>query len=109
MSAALMKGAEAVGAKVAITEQHPMVRQHKDSIQFEMLGYTWEQMQQYLKDVQARGVPVAVFGPPGGGLARDYRSWRCAHVNKIRDRTKKIGCFGLNMYFYVKQISFILR
>jgi hypothetical protein len=26
--------------------------------------------------VQARGVPVAVFGTPGGGLARDFRSWR---------------------------------
>ena len=34
------------------------------------------QVQAYLADVKGRGVPVAVFGTPGGGLARDFRSWR---------------------------------
>ena len=53
-----------------------MVRQHKDSIQYNLVGYTWEQTLAYLADVKARGVPVAVFGTPGGGLARDFRSWQ---------------------------------
>ena len=39
------------------------------------------QVQAYLKDVKARGVPVAVFGTPGGGLARDFRSWRYLYEN----------------------------
>jgi hypothetical protein len=39
------------------------------------------QVQAYLKDVKARGVPVAVFGVPGGGLARDFRSWRYLYEN----------------------------
>jgi len=86
VSSKLLAGAEACGARVVIAPQHPMVRQHKDSIQYQMLGYSWEQMQAYLKDVQARGVPVAVFGPPGAGLARDFRSWKCARVSGFKGR-----------------------
>lgn len=59
-----------------IPQQHPKVVPHKDSLQFSMVGYSWDQVETYLADVKARGVPVAVFGLPGAGLARDFRSWR---------------------------------
>jgi hypothetical protein len=65
-----------VGASIHIPSQHPMVQQHNDSIQFNLIGYSWEQVLTYLADVKARGVPAFVFGTPGGGLARDFRSWQ---------------------------------
>lgn len=62
---------------------------HKDSIQFNLVGYTWEQTLAYLADVKSRGVPVAVFGTPGGGLARDFRSWRYLYEDGAPPRMDK--------------------
>lgn len=72
-----------VGASISIPTQHPMVQQHKDSIQFNLVGYSWDQVQAYLADVKGRGVPAAVFGTPGGGLARDFRSWRYMYQDGV--------------------------
>lgn len=66
-----------------------MVQQHKDSIQFNLVGYSWEQVLAYLADVKARGVPVAVFGTPGGGLARDFRSWRYMYKDGVPPAMEK--------------------
>lgn len=79
----LIEGAAKADAAISIPTQHPMVRQHKDSIQFNLVGYSWEQVLAYLADVKGRGVPVAVFGTPGGGLARDFRSWRYLYKNGV--------------------------
>eukprot|EP00892_Ulva_mutabilis_P007538 jgi/Ulvmu1/5156/UM021_0173.1 len=85
----LMVGAAEVGASISIPSQHPMVKQHKDSIQFNLVGYSWEQVLAYLEDVKSRGVPVAVFGTPGGGLARDFRSWRYMYEDGIPPAMEK--------------------
>ena len=37
-------GAVQAGARIHIPEQHPMVEQHKDSIQFNLVGYSWQQV-----------------------------------------------------------------
>lgn len=93
VSSTLMRGAKEAGASINIPGHHPSVRPHKDSIQFNLVGYTWEQVQQYLADVKARGIPVAVFGTPGGGLARDFRSWKYMYKNGVppaMDKTEGI-------------------
>lgn len=91
-----------VGAVIHIPGQHPLVKQHKDSIQFNLIGYSWEQVLAYLADVRARGVPVAVFGTPGGGLARDFRSWQYMYNNGVppkMDQTEALieHCVDLRM------------
>lgn len=78
-----------VGAAISIPSQHPKVRQHKDSVQFNLVGYSWEQVLTYLDDVKKRGVPVAVFGTPGGGLARDFRSWRYLYRDGVPPAMEK--------------------
>lgn len=84
-----MAGHVQVEASISIPTQHPMVRQHKDSIQFNLVGYSWEQVLTYLEDVKGRGVPVAVFGTPGGGLARDFRSWRYLYKDGVPPAMEK--------------------
>lgn len=98
----LRAGAAEVGASIYIPEQLPQVKQHKDSIQFNLVGYTWEQTLTYLADVKERGVPVAVFGTPGGGLARDFRSWQYMyedHTPPLMQKTEDIieYCVDLRM------------
>jgi hypothetical protein len=83
ISNAILQAVLQVGASISIPGQHPMVRQHKDSVQFNLVGYSWEQVLEYLADVKKRGVPVAVFGTPGGGLARDFRSWRYLYKDGV--------------------------
>lgn len=56
----------------------------------------------YLADVKQRGVPVAVFGTPGGGLARDFRSWQYMydeHTPPAMPQTEEIieFCVDLRM------------
>lgn len=76
-------------ASISIPSQHPMVKQHKDSVQYNLVGYSWDQVQAYLADVKGRGVPVAVFGTPGGGLARDFRSWRYMYQDGVPPEMSK--------------------
>jgi hypothetical protein len=85
----MMRACVQVGASINIPGQHPKVEQHKDSIQFNLIGYTWEQTQAYLADVKSRGIPVAVFGTPGGGLARDFRSWRYLYQDGVPPQMAK--------------------
>lgn len=69
----LEEGAAEVGACVEVPPQHPKVDPCNDSIQYNLSGYTFEQVQAYVAAVKARGVPVSIFGSPDN--ARNYRTW----------------------------------
>lgn len=40
----LIEGAAEVGATISIPPLHPKMQEHKDSIQFNLIGYTWAQV-----------------------------------------------------------------
>jgi hypothetical protein len=46
------------GASIEIPPLRDDVQYHKDSIQFNLVGYTFAQAQAYLKDVKVRGFPA---------------------------------------------------
>lgn len=73
MAKRLEEGAAHIGACIEVPPQHPKVDPCNDSIQFNLKGYSFEQVMQYVEDVKARGVPVAIFGAPDN--ARNYRTW----------------------------------
>lgn len=73
VAARLAAGAAQVGARIEIPEQHPKVGPCNDSLQYNLVGYDWEQCQCYLQDVRSRGVPVSVFGAHDN--ARNYKTW----------------------------------
>lgn len=74
VAARLEIGANNLGVRMKIPPQHPKVDACNDSIQFNLLNYTWDQCQEYLKAVKKRGVPVSVFGSHDN--ARNYKTWQ---------------------------------
>lgn len=73
VSARLIDGAASVNASIEVPEQHPKVRPCNDSLQFNLIGYSWDQCKEYLENVKQRGVPISVFGAQDN--ARNYRTW----------------------------------
>ncbi|CAD7701738.1 unnamed protein product [Ostreobium quekettii] len=87
--------AQRVGASMEVPAQHPKVGPCNDSLQFNLIGYSWEQCQAYLANVKARGVPVSVFGAHDN--ARNYRTWEFLGDLPVMAQTDHIIRFAVDV------------
>lgn len=95
MSKRLEEGAAQIGACIEVPPQHPKVDPCNDSIQFNLKGYSFEQVMLYVDDVKARGVPVAIFGAPDN--ARNYRTWHFLGDLPVLAQTDRVIKFAIDV------------
>lgn len=95
LTARFEAAAQQVGASMEVPPQHPKVGPCNDSLQFNLVGYSWEQCQAYLADVKARGVPVSVFGAHDN--ARNYRTWEFLGDLPVMAQTDHVIRFAVDV------------
>lgn len=91
----LEAGAVDVGACLEVPPQHPKVDPCNDSIQYNLLGYSFEQVKAYVAAVKARGVPVSIFGSPDN--ARNYRTWHFLGDDHVMPQTDMVIKFAIDV------------
>jgi len=71
-----------------LPEQSPRVRPVLDSLQFNLIGLSDEQVQTFLSNTKRRGMPVGLFGSKDN--SRNFHTWQYAPAGSDLPRTERL-------------------